>query len=452
MLLSPLLRSASKHHGAITLLCRGAHSKYNDDNDHCHLLIVGGGTGGCTIAAKAIHHFENNDIYILEPQGTHYYQPLWTLVGGGVYSLADSRRPMSSVIPEGVTWYQEAAEAFNPKENFVKTSKGKKIYYDYMVIATGIETRFDLIPGLVQALEDPTSGVCSNYSSQYVTKTFETIRKFDSGNAVFTFPSTPVKCAGAPQKICYLSESYFSKHGKRDKANVKYFAATPVIFSCKKYADELHKICARRNIEVNLRHNLKEILPNSKEAVFDVLDKPGEVVKVPFSMLHVTPPMTPPAVLKTGPLLTDESGFVNVDKETLQHKHYKNIFALGDSSNLPTSKTAAAVAAQSKILWNNLYACLDGKPVESSYNGYTSCPLVTGYDSLIMAEFDYKLQPMETFPFNQAKERKSMYFLKKNVLPFMYWNGMLKGIWNGPGAFRKLFHPFADLMKNDTAK
>jgi sulfide:quinone oxidoreductase len=116
-----------------------------------------------------------------------------------------------------------------------------------------------------------------------------------------------------------------------------------------------------------------------------------------------------------------------VGKETLQHNKYKNIFALGDASSLPTSKTGAAVRKQVPVAVENLVHASKGEPLSAKYDGYTSCPLVTGYDSLIMAEFGYDLKPQETFPFDQNKERYSMYLVKRYVLPQLYWNGMLKG-------------------------
>ncbi len=172
-------------------------------------------------------------------------------------------------------------------------------------------------------------------------------------------------------------------------------------------------------------HVLVEIRGEAKEAVFKNLES-GEEVVVSYDMIHVTPPQGPPAFLAKSPL-ADEAGWVDVDRETLQHKRYPNVFGIGDSTNLPTAKTGAAIRKQAPVLVKNLRALVAGKPLAARYNGYTSCPIVTGYGSLVLAEFDYDGNPAESFPFNQAKERWSMWLLKKYGLPLLYWSGMLKG-------------------------
>ena len=401
------------------------------------VLIVGAGSGGCTIASK-IKVFKK--IAIIEPQLNHYYQPLFTLIGAGAKKLSDSVRPMQSAIPQNVQWYHDAVCDFSPDDNLVKLKSGKVISYNYLIIAMGLQLNFDQIPGLIKSLDNPDSGVCSNYSINYVEKTFETLKSFRSGNAIFTFPNTPIKCPGAPQKICYLVEDYLKKKNLRDKASLTYCTSLPVIFGVKKYADALWEVARSRNIDVKLRTNLIEIKPEERVALFQNLDKPDQITEMPYEMLHVTPPMSAPDVLKNNKNLVNEMGFLNVDHSTLQHVRYPNIFGIGDCSATPNPKTAASIAVQSKVLNDNLKSYAIGQPLNSIYNGYASCPLVTSYTKCILAEFDYKMEPLETFPFNQAKESELMYFLKAEILPFIYWNMMLKGKWSGPSFLRNLMH------------
>lgn len=136
----------------------------------------------------------------------------------------------------------------------------------------------------------------------------------------------------------------------------------------------------------------------------------------------MTPPQAAPKVLKP---FGDAAGFVDVDKHTMQSKKYANVFALGDCSNAPTSKTAAAVSSQSLVVSENLLALVNGKEMERKYDGYTSCPLVTSYKSVILAEFDYDLKPTETFFFDQGKERYSMFLMKRDIIPQIYWHMLL---------------------------
>lgn len=405
--------------------------------NHYEVLVLGGGSGGITMATRMKRKVGAENVAVVEPSERHFYQPIWTLVGAGAKQLSLSGRSTASVIPSGVEWIQDRVAELNPDKNCIRTDNGKEISYKYLIIALGIQLDYEKIKGLPEGFAYPKIG--SNYSVKTVEKTWKALQDFKEGNAVFTFPNTPVKCAGAPQKIMYLSEAYFRKTGKRPKANIIFNTALGAIFGVKKYAAALQEIIQERDLTVNYKHNLIEVRADKQEAVFENLDKPGETQVIQYEMLHVTPPMSPPDVLKTSPV-ADSAGWVDVDKETLQHKKYPNVFGIGDCTNLPTSKTAAAVAAQSGILDKTISLILKNQKPTKKYDGYTSCPLVTGYNRVILAEFDYRGEPLETFPFDQSKERLSMYLMKADLMPFLYWNMMLRGYWGGPAFLRKLFH------------
>ncbi|MCB1025090.1 MAG: NAD(P)/FAD-dependent oxidoreductase [Acidobacteria bacterium] len=391
------------------------------NKDKYEVVIVGGGTAGLSVAARLCK--KGMDVAIVEPSKKHYYQPLWTLVGGGVLPKEETERNEADYIPGGADWIEERLSEFDPDENFVLTSGGKKIEYDYLVVAAGIQINWDKVKGLPEAIGK--DGVCSNYSYQYVEKTWEFIKNFKGGNAIFTQPSTPIKCGGAPQKICYLAEDHFRKAGIREKANVTFITATPTIFSSPHYAPTLTKHCEETGINTKFKLDLIEIRADEKEAVFKNVETGEESIEK-YDLLHVTPPMSAPDFIRESKL-GNEGGWVDVDKETLQHTRFPNVFALGDSSSLPTSKTGAAIRKQVPVLVENLSCLKNGEALSAKYDGYTSCPLVTGYDSLIMAEFGYDLKPQETFPFDQNKERYSMYLVKRYLLPQLYWKGMLRG-------------------------
>ncbi len=385
------------------------------------IVIVGGGTAGISVAARLCKN--NSDVAIIEPSEKHYYQPLWTLVGGGIVPKETTERDEKDYIPAGAVWIKDKVAEFLPDENALVTESGKKIEYDYLVVAAGIQLDWAKVEGLPEALGK--DGVCSNYSYQTVEKTWEFIRSFRGGNAIFTQPDTPIKCGGAPQKIAYLAEDYFRKNGIRNKADIKFINGMPSIFTSPHYAPTLTKHCADTGIETKFKYNLTEIRAASKEAVFTHVET-GEKLVEKYDMIHVTPPMSAPDFIKRS-ALANEAGWVDVDKETLQHTKFKNVFGLGDSSSLPTSKTGAAIRKQAPVVAKNLQHLMKGETLSAKYDGYTSCPLVTGYDSLIMAEFGYDLKPQETFPIDQNKERYSMYLVKRYVLPQLYWKGMLRG-------------------------
>ena len=391
---------------------------------HHQIVIVGGGSAGITVAARLTRGWFNKlDVAVIEPSDKHYYQPLWTLVGAGVFDKKVTERSEASVMPKRVKWIRDAVSEFHPDENAIVTRSGQKITYDWLVVTAGIQINWDKIPGLKESIGH--DGVCSNYSFEYVDSTWENIRNFKGGTALFTQPSGAVKCGGAPQKIMYLAEDAFCRAGVRDKTKVVFAAASPHIFAVDKYRVALEKVVERKQIECLFRHELVEIRPQPKEAVFKNLDS-GELVSIHYDMLHVTPPMSAPNFIAQSSL-ADKHGWVEVDKYTLRHTRFANVFSLGDCSNLPTSKTGAAIRKQAPVVVANLRAAMREAPLQAKYDGYTSCPVVTGYGKLILAEFDYDKNPRETFPFDQSKERWSMYLLKKYVLPLLYWKGMLKG-------------------------
>ena len=395
----------------------------NQAMTHHPVLVVGGGAGGITAAAQLRRARPDLAITLLEPAAEHWYQPGWTLVGGGVFSLEETGRPERDLIPSGVTWIQEAATGFDPDHNRVTTSGGQILSYDVLIVATGLTLAWDRIAGLREALG--SGGVCSNYSKDFAPYTWEAIQAFKGGNAVFTCAPMPIKCPGAPQKIAYLADDVFKR--QRLNASVIYATATPGIFGVPTYAAPLRDVVKRKGIDARYNHVLTEVRPASKEAVFTVKENDSERQEViPYELLHVTPPMAAPPVVATSPL-ANGAGFVEVDQFSLQHVRYPNVFSLGDVSGMPNSKTAAAVRGQAPVLVANLLALLDGQPLAAAYDGYSCCPLITGYGKTIMAEFNYKQEPTPSFPLDPTKERWSMWWVKRKLLPSLYWNRMLTG-------------------------
>jgi sulfide:quinone oxidoreductase len=390
---------------------------------HHRTVVVGGGTAGITVAARLRRSPLAEDIAVIEPSDKHYYQPMWTLVGGGEASKESTERSEADVIPAGVRWIRDGVAEFFPEVNRLVTRDGVEVTYDYLVVAAGIQVNWGAIKGLPEALG--RDGVCSNYSYQHVDKTWEYLRGFRGGNAVFTQPGTAIKCAGAPQKIAYLADDQFRRAGVRDRSTVIFASAMPGIFAVPHYAPALQQVVNRKGIETRFRHDLVEVVSARKQAVFKNLDT-GETILQSYDLLHVTPPMSSPDFIRHSPL-ADGAGWVDVDKHTLRHPRFPNVFSLGDCSSAPTSKTGAAIRKQAPVVVANLVALAEGREPVAKYDGYASCPLVTGYGKLILAEFNYDKQPVETFPFDQRKERWSMYQLKKHVLPRYYWAGMLKG-------------------------
>lgn len=428
---------------------------------HFDILVIGGGTGGIMTAAQLKKKLANKSIGIIEPADYHYYQPAWTLVGADAYDFEKTKRPMKDLIPSGVDWIKEAADKFEPESNKVITTAGNQYTYDFLVVSPGIKIAPELVEGLPEAMDKGV--VCSNYTDP--KHTWEVLKNFKGGNALFTQPATPIKCGGAPQKIMYLADDYFRKSGVRDKSEIIFATPGTIIFGVKPIAKTLMEVVDRKDINLRFFHKLVKVDAKNQIAWFEVttdveiggcvvmdkdkdlkidehinynykdvkVTKDGNLYGIHYDMMHLAPPQSAPDFIRNSPL-ANEAGWVSVDKGTLQHTKYKNVFGLGDAAALPTAKTGAAIRKQVPIVVENISRLMANNPLGSKvYNGYSSCPLVTGYGKMVLAEFDYdnnftpdpKLKQM--FISDSSKELWRLWMLKKYMLPYLYWNKMMKG-------------------------
>ena len=339
------------------------------------IVIIGGGTAGVGVSAQLINQ-GIIDVTIIEPNPVHYYQPLWTLVGAGLKKKEDSMIPMRKMINEKVSLLPHSVKRIKPDTNEVELENGTLVSYDYLVVAAGIQTNWNAIPGLNETVGKEKSGVVSIYDYEHSEKTWESFENFKGGRALFTVPNTSIKCAGAPQKIMWLFEEYCCKNKLREKSTIEFYTNGTAMFGVKKYAEMLEKLRIERDVEVNYQKELIKINPKTKVATFKSL-KDGSLSNEQFDLLHVTPPMSSPDFIKNSKI-SDKSGYVDVNKYTLQSVKYKNIFALGDCSNSPNSKTAAAIMAQAPVVVHNLEREMKGEELDGVYNGYGSCPLMVG--------------------------------------------------------------------------
>ena len=342
------------------------------------------GTAGINIAHQLFYRFSRDgsgsapkagDIAIADASPYHFYQPGWTLAGAGLLDKESTRRPLPSLIPKLFHHFPENVQQFDPTNNAVTLTSGRTVTYDFLVIATGLQINWSAISGLEGALADPHSGVSSIYSYTTCDKTWADISALRTGTALFTQPAGVIKCAGAPQKVMWCAWDHLRKRKLAETTRVEFWSGMPTMFSVPKYSNALDALRQKRGIRGEFGRNLVSVDSGKRTATFKKPD--GSTEEAEYTILHVTPPMGPLDVLKGSPL-ADAAGWVDVDPATLQHRNEKfaNVFALGDASSLPTSKTAAAIAAQSPVLAENLYqVAKTGKVGIAAYDGYTSCPV-----------------------------------------------------------------------------
>ena len=393
---------------------------------HHQVVIVGGGMAGVTTAAR-LRRAGVTDVAMIEPSEEHYYQPLWTLVGGGLARAERSVRPQASVIPKGVTWIRDSAVAVDPANRRVALGLGE-VGYDYLVMAPGIQLNWDKVAGLGDTLG--VNGVSSNYRYDLAPTTWDLIRSTRSGTAVFTMPAGPIKCAGAPQKIAYLACDHWRREGVLSAIDVHLVLPTPGMFGVPVFADILAKVAADYGITVHFNSEVVEVDPQTREVVVRNMTDDTKS-RLPYSMLHATPPQSAPDWVAGGPLADPANpfGYIDVDKHTMQHVRFPEVFAVGDAGSTPNSKTGAAIRKQAPVVVANLLAHRAGNPLQASYTGYASCPLTTARDKILIAEFDYTLAPTPSLPLiNTQREIRDRGTFKKYGLPTLYWGLMSKGV------------------------
>ncbi|MGV6811717.1 MAG: TIGR01244 family sulfur transferase [Brevirhabdus sp.] len=393
------------------------------------IVIVGGGAGGIAVAASLLARDKSLDIAVIDPAETHYYQPGWTLVGGGVFSPEVTKREEATLIPKGVKWINAAVAAFDPKANTVLLEGCRPVTYKYLVVAPGLKLDWDAIPGLSETLGK--NGVTSNYRYDLAPYTWELVQGLKKGRAIFTQPPMPIKCAGAPQKAMYLSSDHWYRNGLIGDIDVQFMNAGGVLFGVKEYVPALMKYIERYQANLNFGHTLTRIDGPAKTAWFKVAKEDGttEEIERTFDMIHVVPPQVAPDFIRVSPLV-DDNGWVDVDKDTLQSTKFDNIWSLGDVMNAPNAKTAAAARKQAPVVAHNIMRAIKGKGAVGHYDGYGSCPLTVERGKIVLAEFAYGGALMPSFPrwiLDGTKPTRMAWYLKEIILPPIYWKAMLKG-------------------------
>jgi sulfide:quinone oxidoreductase len=393
------------------------------------VVIVGGGAGGIAVAASLKARKPGLEIAVIDPAEIHYYQPGWTMVGGGIFEAPETAKTMGSLIPRGVHWIKSAVAAFEPKDNAVILDGCRVVKYDRLVVCPGLKLDWAAVEGLEETLG--RNGVTSNYRYDLAPYTWELVQGLKEGRALFTQPPMPIKCAGAPQKALYLSADHWFRTGRLKDIEIGFCNAGGVLFGVKDYVPALQSYMDKYGADLNFFHNLVAIDGPARKATFEV-KKPDcvpERVTLDFDMIHVCPPQCAPDFIRVSPL-ADAAGWIDVDQATLRHKTHDNIWSLGDVMNAPNAKTAAAARMQAPVVAENIVADINGREPVAQYDGYGSCPLTVERGKIVLAEFGYGGVMKPSFPkflIDGTKPSRLAWLLKEKMLPPIYWKAMLKG-------------------------
>ncbi len=425
------------------------------------IVIVGGGLSGISTAARLTNSLSNPDITIIEPNSVSVsYQPGQTLVASGIWEKEDIVYNTKDFLPKGVKLIKDKVVDFDPDNNKLSTKSGESISYDFLIIAAGLALNYGAIKGLEgvgysseENLEVSNkigkNGTHSIYYANGAVNTWkgmqELISEAKSGKklkALFTHPNTSIKCGGAPKKIMYLTNARLREAGVRDNVEMSFYPNGGSMFGVKEYHDAIVKQFEARDMKWEYHNNLVEIDVDAKKATFEksweekgewdadleeyTVVKKSKMIERDYDFIHITPPMKAPDEIGNS-AVGSEKGWVPVNKETLQHVKYSNIFSLGDIAAVPMGKTGGSVRKQYKVLVDNLISAMEGKELSSKYAGYTVCPLITDIGKVMLAEFNWSKKPTPSFPLDPTQERYIWWLLKVYLLKPMTMYGMLAG-------------------------
>ncbi|MEM8554575.1 MAG: TIGR01244 family sulfur transferase [Pseudomonadota bacterium] len=415
--------------GVARRIANGGKTPTDTGDAHFDVVIVGAGAGGIAVAAGLKSRQSGLNVAVIDPADIHYYQPGWTMVGGGVFEAQTTAKTMGSLIPKGVHWIKAAVAAFEPENNAVILDGCRVVKYDRLVVCPGLKLDWGKVEGLEETLG--RNGVTSNYRYDLAPYTWQLVSGMKSGRAIFTQPPMPIKCAGAPQKAMYLSGDAWFRAGVLNNVDIQFMNAGGVLFGVKDYVPALESYVEKYDATLNFFHNLVSVDGPAKKAVFEVKkpDSDPTTLEVEFDMMHVCPPQTAPDFIRVSPL-ADAAGWLDVDQTTLRHKSYDNIWSLGDVMNAPNAKTAAAARKQAPTVADNIVADIAGRSAVSQYDGYGSCPLTVERGKIVLAEFGYGGVLKPSFPawlIDGTKPTRAAWFLKETLLPPIYWKAMLRG-------------------------
>ena len=366
------------------------------------IVIAGAGAAGLTAAAQLAQRLEGAQITLVDARKAHFYQPGFTLVAGGIKPASYVVSSTRDYVPSGVELIEEAVAEIDPEGRKVVTATGKPVPYDYLIVATGLRLDYAAIEGM-DVEQIGNNGLGSIYHSpEKAAATWQAMSKFaDSGGVgVFLRPGTEMKCAGAPLKYTFLTDDHLRRRGNRGKAEIIYNANNKVLFSVPIVHEKVRMLFEERDVKVNYERTLAAIDLGKRIATFKTAEGP---VELQYDFINVIPPMRATDVVRNSPLPWQEGnwaadGWIEVDKHTLRHKRFDNVFAVGDVAGVPKGKTAASVKWQVPVAVDHLVAQIEGRESQAHYGGYTSCPLITRLGQAMLIEFDYKDNLVPSFP------------------------------------------------------
>jgi len=389
------------------------------------LLVLGAGTAGTMVVNKLRHHLDRAawDITVVDQSDRHYYQPGYLFIPFGSYTPDQVVKPAERFIPDGVTLLLGEVDRVCAADNEALLTDGRRLPYDYLVIATGVAPRPDQTPGMLDGGQWRRS-IFDFYTLDGAAALAEALRRFNGGRLVVHIVDMPIKCPVAPLEFTFLADAYFRARGMRDRVELVYATPLPGVFTKPIASKHLGSMLDERKIAVEADFLVERIEDRTlvsydeREIDFDLL------VTVPLNM-------GADYVARSG--LGNELNLVPVDKHTLLSKAYPNIFALGDASDIPASKAGSVAHFSVDVFTGNFLQHQRGEPMTGRFDGHANCFVESGDGKGLLIDFNYDTEPLPgkypipaVGPFSLLKETGINHW-GKLAFRWIYWNLLVRG-------------------------
>ncbi len=391
------------------------------------LVILGAGTAGTMMLNKLSNVLEKSEwqITIVDQFETHYYQPGFLFIPFGIYNKKDVIKPKRDFFPPGSNVIMSAIEKIEPDNNRVLLANKQVLTYDYLILATGAKVR----PEQTEGMKDGQwhKSIFDFYTIEGACALADFFKHWQGGKLVLNITEMPIKCPVAPLEFVFLADWYFTERGIRDKVEIHFVTPLPGAFTKPKASNILGDFLDKKNIKLTTEFSIGRVDNEAKKIVS------WDEIEIPFDVLVTIPTnMGDDVIERSG--MGDELNFVPTNKQTLQSDKWKNIFVIGDATNLPSSKAGSVAHFQSDILFENFMSVIEGREPQAKFDGHANCFIESGFGKGILIDFNYDTEPLPgkfplpgVGPFSLLEETKMNHY-GKVMFRWMYWNFLLRGV------------------------